>query len=79
MAHKRRFYPGNRGTLLALGCACPACGKHCYRTRSDAKRAIAQIRSRGVHVTRAYRCGDFWHLTSQDTAATTHHREESAS
>lgn len=39
-----------------------ACGKYSYATRALAKRAARQM-GRSL---RAYRCGDVWHLTSQD-------------
>lgn len=42
---------------------CPACGKRCYRTRANAKRA-GRLLHPGRHV-RRYRCdAGWWHLTS---------------
>ncbi len=39
---------------------CASCGKLCYRSRREARRAA------NVHGTRrrAYRCGQVWHLAS---------------
>jgi hypothetical protein len=54
---------------------CPDCGKLRYRTRTAAKRAARQGQQKGLAVTRVYKCGESWHLTSQDTATTTMQRE----
>lgn len=46
---------------------CPDCGKRCYESRSEAKRAGRQLASAGgprSHRYRAYQCGRFWHLAS---------------
>jgi hypothetical protein len=74
MRHERRYRPALPGTVLDLG-ACPGCGKHRYLTRRDAKRAITQARDRRIYLTRAYRCGDYWHVTSSTTPRTTYQRE----
>lgn len=71
---RRRRYPreiSGRGWDLVKR-TCAGCGKRCYATRADAKRAGRQI---GGHA-RAYRCGDWWHLTSQDTETVTRYREQ---
>jgi hypothetical protein len=68
LADKARF---------ALASDCATCGKKSYLTRREAKRAAAQALGRGVKLTRAYRCGEYWHLTSQDAATVTAHRERS--
>lgn len=58
--NKPNGYPGAR---------CPACGKVRFPTRRSARKwgrhqyPAAKIR--------AYKCGNFWHFTSQDTATTT--------
>lgn len=70
-----------KGSGWSLDCAtaigrCPDCGKLAYLTRTVAKRAIRQFRRRGVLLTRVYQCGDWWHVTSQDTATTTAHRSQ---
>jgi hypothetical protein len=55
--------------------ACPEDGKIRYYTRKDALRfGRRQPRTAGMRL-RAYRCGEFWHLTSQDTAEITWYRE----
>lgn len=48
--------------------ACPDCGKLMFTSRRIARRAARQAQQRGVHVTRVYRCGEYWHWTSQDAA-----------
>ena len=59
-------------TLLS----CPACGKKCFESRRDAKAdAARQAGEGGPRGLRPYRCGDYWHLTSQDTATRTAYRE----
>jgi hypothetical protein len=55
---------------------CPDCGKLRYRTRTAAKQAARQGQQKGLVVTRVYKCGESWHLTSQDTATTTIKREQ---
>jgi hypothetical protein len=47
---------------------CPDCGKLRFTTRATARKAGRQAQRRGVHITRVYRCGDYWHWTSQDAA-----------
>jgi hypothetical protein len=49
----QRDYPNAANT-------CPACGKLCYRSRREAKRAA---KTHGNN-RRAYQCGDNWHLAS---------------
>jgi len=72
-AHERRRTDfGGKGLFIAT---CPDCGKRRYRSRRDAKQEARQMLARGIVVTRAYRCGDYWHLTSQDTGTTTRQRE----
>ena len=45
---------------------CPDCGKIKYGSRKKAKAAARRMSMNGVsRVMRAYRCGDWWHLTSQ--------------
>lgn len=57
--------------------ACPECGKMRYTSKGQAKRAGRQTpRRRGK--LRVYRCGAYWHLTSQATAKVTMHRERDA-
>ena len=41
---------------------CPSCGKYNYASRRDAKRAGRAFHPAGLM--RAYRCGQFWHVTS---------------
>jgi hypothetical protein len=48
--------------------SCPDCGKLRFTSRSVAKRAARRAQSHGVHVTRVYRCGEYFHWTSQDAA-----------
>ncbi|HWM96706.1 MAG TPA: hypothetical protein VNO54_06580 [Streptosporangiaceae bacterium] len=71
MTHEQRS-ADRAGRNLSPG-TCPECGKHCYPTRAEAKRAARQKAQR--RKTNAYRCGDFWHLTSQDYATKVWHRE----
>jgi hypothetical protein len=57
------------------GTTCPDDGKLRFYTRKDAMRYASQrTRRPGIRL-RAYRCGQFWHLTSQDTAEVTWYRE----
>lgn len=42
---------------------CPACGKRCYPRRKAARLAARRLYP-GKHMGE-YKCGDFWHLTSQ--------------
>jgi len=62
------------GHRIEAGCWC---GKIRYQTRRKAKRAGRELRGKGYGggVWRAYRCGEFWHLTTQDTATITRYRE----
>jgi hypothetical protein len=51
--------PKTRPRTLAIG-TCQRCGKRCYATRREAKRA-----ARALHPDaplRAYRCGTWWHV-----------------
>lgn len=52
------------------GFTCQSCGKTCYLTRAQAKNAAGQLQGRWHHRYRAYRCGDYWHITSWQTADT---------
>jgi len=63
-----RYFPDSART-------CRDCGKLCYRSRREAKRAA----KRHGHNRRAYRCGGSWHLASYQPAATVaYYREQSA-
>ena len=44
---------------------CPDCGKHRYLSRRAA--LLIRKRDRG-HQYRAYRCGDYWHVTTQNAS-----------
>lgn len=48
---------------LVVSYSCPACGKCCYQRRKTARLAARRLHP-GKHM-RAYRCGDYWHLTSR--------------
>ena len=55
---------------LQVRTSCPHCGKRCYASRKDAKKAAVLLYP-GTHMGRN-RCGDFWHLsrmTGQPTPA----------
>lgn len=54
----QRLYPEGAST-------CQECGKLCYRSRAEARRAAKR------HGTnrRAYRCGAYWHLASYQPAS----------
>ena len=60
-----------RGWSLMQG-TCPDCGKKRYATRGDAKRAARQ--SHGGRA-RVCKCGEWWHLTSQDAETAARYRE----
>ncbi len=62
----------NRGWNL-VQVTCPSDGKKCYATRSDAKRAARQFHGGQARV---YRCGEWWHLTSQDAETAARYREQ---
>lgn len=47
---------------------CPVCGKRCYRSRADARRAIARLRSLAGTRFRAYQCRDAWHVATWQPA-----------
>ena len=66
---QRRRDFGHKGLFIA---SCPDCGKRRYATRRDAKR---QARIDRLIAVRAYPCGMYWHLTSENTEATTRRRE----
>lgn len=72
MAHKRRREPSLRGTNLRQS-TCPDCGKWRYPSRKDARAKARQIYPGSQ--ARAYKCGDYWHLTSMPTGETTKFRE----
>ena len=55
---------------------CPDCGKQAYTSKGSAKNA-ARVLYPGQRV-RAYRCGEWWHLTSQDAARTAEMKDRSA-
>lgn len=59
--HKTWAVPESRPTGDFV--TCPACGKRAYRTKADARRNGRQLYP-GVRL-RAYRCGWWWHVTSQ--------------
>ncbi len=68
--------PGRgRRANLPIRAACPDCGKIRYPSRRDARRFAARIYQGGR--ARAYRCGDFWHLTSGGALAAARHRAPS--
>jgi hypothetical protein len=75
---RRAFRPPIYDPTSSVG-TCPDCGKHMFASRQAAKRAARQAQQDGIVVTRVYRCGKFFHWTSQDTAATTRFREWRAS
>jgi hypothetical protein len=50
-----------------------------FISRPAAKQAGRRAQQSGIVVTRVYRCGSYFHWTSQSTAATTAFRERSAS
>ena len=52
---------------------CAECGKVGYSSKTIAKQ-VARLRYPGSQM-RAYKCAPWWHLTSQDTATVTFHRE----
>ena len=55
---------------------CDECGKHGYTSKEQAK-----IISRQLHPgeqLRVYKCGPWWHLTSQTTATTEYYRQQRA-
>lgn len=39
---------------------CPECGKLCFLSKADAKRAIRELAGRKGRLS-AYRCGAYWH------------------
>jgi hypothetical protein len=47
------------GGVAYIGC-CPVCGKHCYETKRDAKRAARRLHP-GSRLN-PYRCGRWWHI-----------------
>ena len=60
------------------GSICPEDGKIRYYTRQQAKAEIARIRGKGRGLgvkLRAYRCGDFWHVTSQSSETVAAYRD----
>lgn len=61
--------------LARSGARCPVDGKVRYVSRKAARQAARKFRGLNGTKQRAYRCGDFWHLTSQDTATWTYFRE----
>jgi hypothetical protein len=63
--HKRVME--DRGTS-----ACPDCGKIRYMTRKGARRAGTRHTGSAVHV---YRCGDFFHFTTESAGQTAVRRD----
>jgi hypothetical protein len=63
--------PDLRPAQMAI-LTCPVCGKKCYRSKGEARRAARQIYGQAYRV---YRCGELWHMTSQSAAAAERHRE----
>lgn len=60
---------------ITAGTTCPADGKIRYYSRKAALRfGRRQPRTAGLKL-RAYRCGEFWHLTSQSTPTVTWYRK----
>lgn len=60
------------------GSLCPDDGKIRYYTRRQAKAEIARICGKGHGLgvkLRAYRCGEFFHITSQGAAAVASYRD----
>jgi ssDNA-binding Zn-finger/Zn-ribbon topoisomerase 1 len=59
---------------------CPECGKIRYQSRKDARQA--QRTRAAIHgptgKMRAYKCGNFWHLTSRPADWITGYRESHA-
>ncbi len=64
-------------TYIPSSSHCPDCGKLRYLSRKNAKIAAAHNRGKGKGaVWRAYKCGDFWHLTTESTSRITYFREK---
>lgn len=61
MSHRFRPAPEHRRTDDYVTCAC--CGKRGYLTKADARRT-ARLLYPGQRL-RPYRCGEWWHVTSQ--------------
>ena len=57
---------------------CPDCGKVRYLSRRDARRAVARMKGNGGKARHAYRCGDYWHLTSRPAVVVTAYRDYNA-
>lgn len=66
-AHKKKAARGGPDHI-SLG-TCPDCGKQCYKSREQARRA-ARVIFPGRQ-TREYPCGEWWHVTTQSAARTT--------
>lgn len=56
---------------------CPACGKKIFTSKRIARLAIRRL-YQGQRF-RFYRCGQWWHATSQDAAVTARMRSREAS
>jgi len=56
---------------------CPDCGKVRYASRREARQAAQGLRWHGGNRKRArtYRCGNYWHLTTQDAEKAAWYRE----
>lgn len=55
---------------------CPDCGKRAYTAKASAKNA-ARLLYPGQRM-RVYKCGRWWHLTSQDAARTAEEKDRAA-
>lgn len=62
--------------LALSGARCPDCGKVRYVSRRAARKAASQLPQSQGRRMRAYKCGEFWHLTSQGTAKVTYFRDQ---
>jgi predicted nucleic acid binding AN1-type Zn finger protein len=63
--------PDLRGRNTIIG-KCPDCGKLACTSKAEAKRTARQLFGQRWRV---YRCGRWWHMTSQDAARTAEYRE----
>lgn len=76
MAHKRKPRPpGGSDRPGVITARCPACGKIRYLSRKDAR--VQRKLWPGVRL-HAYRCGDFWHVTTEDSATTAAYKDVEA-
>ena len=56
---KRRDGRPDTGLAAHVG-TCPTCGKRCYGSKDEAKKAARQIHP--ASRLNVYRCGTYWHL-----------------